>query len=72
MLFESALLVELDFPHSSIVEFEELVDFPGVFEDEDEDDGEEEDVDHNEGEERRMAELSGFITPGRFSAGCSA
>ncbi|KAF3030963.1 hypothetical protein E8E15_011432 [Penicillium rubens] len=55
LLFESDLLAELDLPHSGIVNFEELVDLPGGFEEEDEDDGDEEDGDHNEGEERRIA-----------------
>ncbi|KAL4735145.1 hypothetical protein BDV11DRAFT_196595 [Aspergillus similis] len=43
LLYESDLLAELDLPHSGIVNFEELVDLPGVFDeiedDEDEDDG---------------------------------
>ncbi|KAF7515058.1 hypothetical protein PCG10_004057 [Penicillium crustosum] len=55
LLFESDLLAELDLPHSGIVNFEELVDLPGGFEEEDEDDGEEEDGDQNETEERRIA-----------------
>ncbi|KAJ5447836.1 hypothetical protein N7445_002657 [Penicillium cf. griseofulvum] len=55
LLFESDLLAELDLPHSGIVNFEEIVDLPGGFEEEDEDDGEEEEGDHNEGEERRTS-----------------
>jgi hypothetical protein len=43
LLYESDLLAELDLPHSGIVNFEELVDLPGGFDeiedDEDEDDG---------------------------------
>jgi hypothetical protein len=38
LLYESDLLAELDLPHSGIVDFEELVDLPGGFEDEDEND----------------------------------
>lgn len=38
LLYESDLLAELDLPHSGIVQFEELVDLPGGFEDEDDDD----------------------------------
>jgi hypothetical protein len=41
LLFESDLLAELDLPHSGIVNFEELVDLPGGFEEEDEEDGDE-------------------------------
>ncbi|KAG0156549.1 hypothetical protein PDIDSM_3730 [Penicillium digitatum] len=55
LLFESDLLAELDLPHSGIVHFDGLVDLPGGFDEEDEDDGEEEDWDHDEGEERRRA-----------------
>ncbi|OJJ50444.1 hypothetical protein ASPZODRAFT_56188 [Penicilliopsis zonata CBS 506.65] len=49
LLYESDLLAELDLPHSGIVHFEELVDLPGGFEDdeeEDEDEDAEEDGDH--------------------------
>ncbi|BCS02443.1 putative C6 finger domain protein [Aspergillus luchuensis] len=42
LLFESDLLAELDLPHSGIVHFEELVDLPGGFELEDEEDEEDE------------------------------
>lgn len=35
LLFESDLLAELDLPHSGIVQFEETVDLPGGFEEED-------------------------------------
>lgn len=42
LLFESDLLAELDLPHSGIVHFEELVDLPGGFEPEDEEDEEDE------------------------------
>ncbi|GES62730.1 Zn(II)2Cys6 transcription factor [Aspergillus terreus] len=42
LLYESDLLAELDLPHSGIVHFEESVDLPGGFE---EDDEEEEDED---------------------------
>lgn len=46
LLFESDLLAELDLPHSGIVNYEELVDLPGGFEeDEEEEEG---------GEERRV------------------
>lgn len=56
LLFESDLLAELDLPHSGIVNFEELVDLPGGFEKEDEEDAEEEGGDiHDPGEERRTA-----------------
>lgn len=43
LLYESDLLAELDLPHSGIVHFEEMVDLPGGFEedDENEDDDEE-------------------------------
>lgn len=41
LLYESDLLAELDLPHSGIVHFEELVDLPGGFDEDDED----EDVD---------------------------
>lgn len=37
LLYESDLLAELDLPHSGIVHFEELVDLPGDFEDDDDD-----------------------------------
>ncbi|KAF7594280.1 hypothetical protein BBP40_009680 [Aspergillus hancockii] len=43
LLYESDLLAELDLPHSGIVHFEELVDLPGGFEEEDEDEEEVED-----------------------------
>ncbi|RJE21150.1 hypothetical protein PHISCL_06525 [Aspergillus sclerotialis] len=48
LLYESDLLAELDLPHSGIVQFEELMDLPGNFEElEDEDfDGENECHDH--------------------------
>jgi hypothetical protein len=36
LLFESDLLAEMDLPHSGIVQFEEVVDLPGGFEEEDE------------------------------------
>lgn len=40
LLYESDLLAELDLPHSGLVHFEELVDLPGGFEEEeDEEDG---------------------------------
>jgi hypothetical protein len=35
LLFESDLLAELDLPHSGIVQYEEVVDLPGGFEQED-------------------------------------
>ncbi|KAF9883445.1 hypothetical protein FE257_003443 [Aspergillus nanangensis] len=38
LLYESDLLAELDLPHSGIVHFEELVDLPGGFEEEDDED----------------------------------
>ncbi|CAG7938137.1 unnamed protein product [Penicillium salamii] len=47
LLFESDLLAELDLPHSGIVNFEEVVDLPGGFEEE-ENDGEGEDREWNE------------------------
>ncbi|CAI7570929.1 unnamed protein product [Penicillium glandicola] len=62
LLFESDLLAELDLPHSGIVNYEELVDLPGGFEEEDED-GEEEEEDHNEGEERRTRKYQGSSRP---------
>lgn len=40
LLYESDLLAELDLPHSGIVNFEEVVDLPGGFEEEDEDEDE--------------------------------
>ncbi|KAE8151505.1 hypothetical protein BDV25DRAFT_152627 [Aspergillus avenaceus] len=40
LLYESDLLAELDLPHSGIVHFEELIDLPGGFEEEDDDDEE--------------------------------
>lgn len=40
LLYESDLLAELDLPHSGIVNFEEVVDLPGGFEEEDDDDDE--------------------------------
>lgn len=43
LLYESDLLAELDLPHSGIVNFEELVDLPGDFEEEEDED---EDGDH--------------------------
>ncbi|KAE8385869.1 hypothetical protein BDV23DRAFT_13608 [Aspergillus alliaceus] len=43
LLYESDLLAELDLPHSGIVHFEELVDLPGGFEEDDEEDDEVED-----------------------------
>ncbi|RAL06223.1 putative C6 finger domain protein [Aspergillus ibericus CBS 121593] len=43
LLFESDLLAELDLPHSGIVHFEELVDLPGGFEQEDDEEDEERD-----------------------------
>lgn len=46
LLYESDLLAELDLPHSGIVNFEELVDLPGGFEDDDDDDEED---DENQG-----------------------
>ncbi|KAL4806964.1 hypothetical protein BDV18DRAFT_136528 [Aspergillus unguis] len=49
LLFESDLLAELDLPHSGIVHFEELVDLPGRFdEDDNENEGEYQDGDHVE------------------------
>ncbi|KAJ5990868.1 hypothetical protein N7499_011416 [Penicillium canescens] len=54
LLFESDLLAELDLPHSGIVHFEERVDLPGGFEDEDaEDEDDEEDGDIDQGKESR-------------------
>ncbi|KAJ5896557.1 uncharacterized protein N7473_005956 [Penicillium subrubescens] len=54
LLYESDLLAELDLPHSGIVNFEEIVDLPGGFEEEDDDedegmnnDNEEKDQQHN-------------------------
>ncbi|GAB1209583.1 hypothetical protein APSETT445_008364 [Aspergillus pseudonomiae] len=41
LLYESDLLAELDLPHSGIVHFEELVDLPGGFEEEDDEDDQE-------------------------------
>ncbi|KAJ5668822.1 hypothetical protein N7462_009892 [Penicillium macrosclerotiorum] len=41
LLYESDLLAELDLPHSGIVNFEEIVDLPGGFEEEDDDDEDE-------------------------------
>ncbi|KAJ5590122.1 hypothetical protein N7450_004094 [Penicillium hetheringtonii] len=38
LLYESDLLAELDLPHSGIVHFEELVDLPGGFEEEEDND----------------------------------
>ncbi|RAH73597.1 putative C6 finger domain protein [Aspergillus aculeatinus CBS 121060] len=38
LLYESDLLAELDLPHSGIVHYEELVDLPGGFEPEDDED----------------------------------
>ncbi|KAJ5438395.1 uncharacterized protein N7458_009393 [Penicillium daleae] len=40
LLYESDLLAELDLPHSGIVNFEEVVDLPGGFEEEDDDEDE--------------------------------
>ncbi|KAL2872242.1 putative C6 finger domain protein [Aspergillus lucknowensis] len=48
LLYESDMLAELDLPHSGIVNFEELVDLPGRF-DEDEDEDEEVEAEHDEG-----------------------
>ncbi|KAJ5605918.1 hypothetical protein N7510_008699 [Penicillium lagena] len=41
LLFESDLLAELDLPHSGIVQFEEMVDLPGGFDEEDDENEEE-------------------------------
>ncbi|KAJ5788105.1 hypothetical protein N7457_003095 [Penicillium paradoxum] len=49
LLFESDLLAELDLPHSGIVNFEELVDLPGGFEEEE---------DEEAGDEERRAPMS--------------
>ncbi|KAL4923202.1 putative C6 finger domain protein [Aspergillus undulatus] len=52
LLYESDLLAELDLPHSGIVNFEELVDLPGGFdEDDDDDDADEGDGGRNTGDE---------------------
>ncbi|KAJ5571790.1 hypothetical protein N7535_005450 [Penicillium sp. DV-2018c] len=65
LLFESDLLAELDLPHSGIVNFEELVELPGGFEEQDEDDGEQEDMDHhNPGEEsQKTGKYPGSLRP---------
>ncbi|PKY05330.1 hypothetical protein P168DRAFT_234414 [Aspergillus campestris IBT 28561] len=47
LLFESDLLAELELPHSGIVHFEELVDLPGGFEEEDDDDVDGDDSDNS-------------------------
>lgn len=52
LLFESDLLAELDLPHSGIVNFEEIVDLPGGFEEEGDNDGDE--------AERERSEQSGI------------
>ncbi|KAL4869958.1 hypothetical protein BDV12DRAFT_67648 [Aspergillus spectabilis] len=43
LLYESDLLAELDLPHSGIVSFEELVDLPGGFDEDDDEEDEDED-----------------------------
>ncbi|KAJ5352481.1 hypothetical protein N7452_001455 [Penicillium brevicompactum] len=48
LLFESDLLAELDLPHSGIVNFEEIVDLPGGFEEEDKNDGDEGERERND------------------------
>ncbi|CAG8182360.1 unnamed protein product [Penicillium olsonii] len=50
LLFESDLLAELDLPHSGIVNFEEVVDLPGGFEEEEKDE---------DGAERERTEQGG-------------
>ncbi|KAJ5316026.1 hypothetical protein N7476_006333 [Penicillium atrosanguineum] len=50
LLYESDLLAELDLPHSGIVNFEEHVDLPGGF-DEDDDDNDENHGGNQEGED---------------------
>ncbi|BAE65369.1 unnamed protein product [Aspergillus oryzae RIB40] len=48
LLYESDLLAELDLPHSGIVHFEELVDLPGGFEEEDDEEYQEAEDAHGE------------------------
>ncbi|GFF56803.1 C6 finger domain-containing protein [Aspergillus udagawae] len=45
LLYESDLLAELDLPHSGIVHFEEVVDLPGGFEEEEDEEDDEADTD---------------------------
>ena len=61
LLYESDLLAELDLPHSGIVQFEELMDLPGNFEElEDEDfDGESECHDHPRSNADETGPMSG-------------
>ncbi|EAW06265.1 putative C6 finger domain protein [Aspergillus clavatus NRRL 1] len=54
LLYESDLLAELDLPHSGIIHFEELVDLPGGFEEE-----VEEDEDDIENSDRESAPVNG-------------
>ncbi|KAL4916885.1 hypothetical protein BDW62DRAFT_92437 [Aspergillus aurantiobrunneus] len=51
LLYESDLLAELDLPHSGIVNFEELVDLPGEFDEDGDDDEDEDDSDESTGEQ---------------------
>ncbi|KAL4781919.1 hypothetical protein BJX76DRAFT_333958 [Aspergillus varians] len=50
LLYESDLLAELNLPHSGIVNFEELIDLPGGFDEDgaDEDDDDDDDDDEND------------------------
>ncbi|KAJ5150991.1 uncharacterized protein N7482_010243 [Penicillium canariense] len=59
LLYESDLLAELDLPHSGIVNFEELVDLPGGFEEDDDDDNiEDEGLDGEHEREERSGSLT--------------
>ncbi|KAL3473647.1 hypothetical protein BJX99DRAFT_194233 [Aspergillus californicus] len=55
LLYESDMLAELDLPHSGIVNFEELVDLPGGF---DEDDDDEDEDDEDQGDEDNRDKLA--------------
>ncbi|KAM0099070.1 hypothetical protein ACP6JE_006404 [Aspergillus fumigatus] len=56
LLYESDLLAELDLPHSGIVHFEEVVDLPGGFEEE-----EDEEDDEADNEDRQSSLVEGSV-----------
>jgi hypothetical protein len=57
LLYESDLLAELDLPHSGIVNFEEIVDLPGGFEEEDDDEDEGMNDDNEEKDRQHSSRL---------------
>ncbi|KAL2842960.1 hypothetical protein BJY01DRAFT_198972 [Aspergillus pseudoustus] len=59
LLYESDMLAELDLPHSGIVNFEELVDLPGGFDEEDGDDEDESEEGINESPTIKLVKSAG-------------